>query len=465
MSYSLTPDRLARVRLWLFCLAVPTLYALAVTLLDIPVAGGAYETGKYSQISLDWLDNGLLPGNGEFLNTDRLPAYPAFLAVIFALFGRENYTMVLVAQTLLAAGTIYLTAQSAREIRQNWTWPAAILAALTLNISYRGTLALPDILLTFLVAGFMFSGLKALSSERVLGWLIIFGLAGAAAILTRPVFQFVFLLALPVYLVALAVHRGIDFRRAGLMVLIPVTLMAGAYAGQVMKVRALTGYATFTTQAGNHALFWLMPCLAQPYGCGQRSLEKIAEANVRLAENLAAAEPQERQNPVVIDRHKRALAVEMLLELPLAETAVSAAASMTKMMFHSGVYEINDRAGVKSVHFTRIPGSTLSQKIKGFTAAIFGSVPMLIWLLSQIAVLASRGIEIVGVFSGAADRELRWKILFLVAVAIALLAPAVGIGNPRYRAPAEPVLILLLLQGLQVVWSNMSRFISRRSTA
>lgn len=464
------------VKLWLFCLAAPALYALAITYLNVPIGSSAYQTGAQAQIGIDWIHDWLMPdggdhATGDISNFDRflparfLPVYPIFLTVIVRLFGPNSMAMVLVIQTIIAAGTIYLTAQSARELRQGWTWPAAVLAALTINIAYRGTLVDPEVLLTFLVAAFVFCSLKALSSERVLAWLLALGLVGSVAILTHPVFQFVLLLALPVYLVALATYRGITYRRAATMILIPVTFMVAAYGSQVMKVRALTGHATFTTQAGNAALFWLMPCLAQPHGCGHRSPEKMAEAQARLTERLASVDPRERQNPVIIDRHSRALAVEMLLELPLLDTAVAAAASMAKLMLHSGIYEIYDRAGFQSVHLTGISASTLLERIKNFSAIVFGSVPMLIWLLSQIALIVSRGLEIAGSFSGISDKALRWKTLFLGAIVIALLAPAVGLGNPRYRTPAEPVLILLLLKGLHMVCSTVSGLMTRRKGA
>ena len=458
--------RADHIKLWFFCLSVPVLYALTLLVLDVPIASNAFETTKYSWISIDWLENGFFlksdeqPG-ADNLNTARLPVYPFFLAVMFSLFGRENYAMVLVAQTIMAAGSIYLTALAARELNRNWTWLAAVLAALTINIAYRGTLALPDILLTFLVAGFTYCGLKAFSSERVVTWLFTLGLVGIAALLTRPVFQFVWVLVLPVFIVALAVLRSVGYRRAALMGLIPAALMAAAYGAQVLKIQVISGHATFTTQTGQHALYWLMPCLAQPYGCGNRSVAKIDEAKLRLARSLEAVDPQQRENRVIVDQHRRALAREMLFELSSAELIRAAIASMLKMMFHSGIYEIYERTGVQATHFTQIEAKSALKQIKGFAGAVFSSVPMIIWLLSQIAVFASRAFEITGLFSGITDKALRWKFLFIAAIAVALLIPAVGIGNPRYRAPAEPVLILFLVQGLHAAFSRAGWLIAR----
>jgi hypothetical protein len=82
---------------------------------------------------------------------------------------------------------------------------------------------------------------------------------------------------------------------------------------------------------------------------------------------------------------------------------------------------------------------------------------MLFWLISQLAVIGSRIFEIAGMISGLIDKNIRLKILFVAVVAIGLLVPAVGIGNPRYRSPAEPILIILLIQGL-----NSAMILGRR---
>lgn len=437
-------------RLIAFCLTVPALFALATVLLDVPVGHGGFETEKYSKISYDWLANGLFAVDpGSQFNTTRLPVYPALLAIIFALFGDENFTAVLVVQTTLAAATIYVTALTAREFRVSWLWPAAILAALTLNIGYRGTIALPDNLFTLLTAFFMYAALKANTSRNRVTWLFLLGFGGAMAILTRPVFQFAALTTLPVLAVALWARSTKGARsRAMALALVPVAIMATAYGGQVLKIRLLTGHATFTTQTGQHLLTWVVPCLVQPLGCGNRNLTALSDAKERLSKRLARLSPSKRDNPAVVDRNQRALAREMLTETGKLRLAVAALAAYAKIMFHSVVYEIYERLDVQALHVSQVSGSSAYQKFTGFLSAILGSAPMLAWLVTQIAVGLSRCFEIAGVLSGCMTREQRWKFLLVTAMAAGLLAPTLGIGNPRYRAPAEPMLVILLLQGL-----------------
>jgi hypothetical protein len=449
----------ARLRLMLFCLVFPAAFAALVVALNIPVGGGGFETEKYSVIAYDWLRNGIFlndsPRPPDYVpNTVRLPMYPALLAIVFRFFGEENFLAVLTVQTLLAAATIYFTALAARELRASWMWPAAICAALTLNISYRSTLALPDTLLTFWVSLVAYMGLRALSSQHPLRWLTALGVICAAALLTRPVFQFAALLGMPALLLALLAARRMGFARATAGILIPVAMIAGAYAGQWLKVRAVAGYGAFSTQSGDHALTWLVPCLAQKFACGSLNLAKHEEGKRRFAERIATYSSQDQANPVIIDLTRRAIAREMLLEMPLMPTLTSAAASYAKLLFHSVIYEAYDRAKIPSVHLTAVPGATLTEQLKGFVAAIFGSGAMLLWALSQAAVLLSRCLAGVGLVYGFCERSLRWQTLFIATLAVGLLVPAVAIGNPRYRAPAEPLLVLLLVQGLMPLYGR-----------
>ena len=392
-------------------MAVPTLFALGLLYLGLPVDPQDYDSGAYAAMAIDWLNNGFFavdPNVHPSHYTVRLPGYPFFLTIVFFLFGHENYSAVLVAQTFIAAGTIFFTELIAREFNEKWTWWAAILASLTLNMSYRGTLAMPDLFMAFLLAGFVFFSLRTVSARQV-GWpLAMAAFFGAFAIVTRPVFQFVPLLSLPVFVVLMMVQRKTSaFRALGFAAII-LGVIACSYGAQVAKVKALTGHGTFTTQTGKHAL-WMVACLAQPYGCGNRNLENVEESRIRFAAMMEPLSFEEKNNPAVISSYKRKLAVEMFFELPLAQTLSAVTVSMVKMMSHSTVYEIYSRNGIELPHISKMGGATVFAKISEFAAVVFGSGSMLIWLVSQLAVITSRLVELVGIFSGLIDREQRWK--------------------------------------------------------
>src|SRR5437870_13541370 len=72
----------------------------------------------YTEIAFNWLHHGVFgfgEGGDVVPTLIRLPGYPAFLAVIFAIFGKHT-TPVLIAQMLIDTGTCFLIARIAVEL-------------------------------------------------------------------------------------------------------------------------------------------------------------------------------------------------------------------------------------------------------------------------------------------------------------------------------------------------------------
>src|SRR4051794_29790844 len=70
--------------------------------------GVVTDSFVYGDIAKNWLQHGIygLSGTDEISPTYiRLPGYPAFLALIFAIFGMEHYRAVLVTQLFVEIGT------------------------------------------------------------------------------------------------------------------------------------------------------------------------------------------------------------------------------------------------------------------------------------------------------------------------------------------------------------------------
>src|SRR5882724_9382321 len=62
----------------------------------------------YADLAANWLQHGIygITQSGNVIPTDeRLPGYPGFLAVIFALFGPMNFRAVMIVQILVDLGT------------------------------------------------------------------------------------------------------------------------------------------------------------------------------------------------------------------------------------------------------------------------------------------------------------------------------------------------------------------------
>jgi 4-amino-4-deoxy-L-arabinose transferase-like glycosyltransferase len=93
------------------------------------------DSHVYARIASTWLEHGIYgqPEGDRIVPTDsRLPGYPAFLAVIFWVFGVGNFRAVLLVQVLLDIVTCFLIADLARRtVSARWAGPAAFALAAT----------------------------------------------------------------------------------------------------------------------------------------------------------------------------------------------------------------------------------------------------------------------------------------------------------------------------------------------
>ena len=145
----------------------------------------------YGDIAKNWLQHGIygLMGRNEISPTYiRLPGYPAFLAMVFAIFGMEHYRAVLLLQLFVDLGTCFVIADIARRlISPHAAKTAFLLAAFCPVLANYAAAALTEtweIFFTTLALDFAIIGLTEFGN-RLYPWLVC-GLAIGAAILLRP---------------------------------------------------------------------------------------------------------------------------------------------------------------------------------------------------------------------------------------------------------------------------------------
>jgi 4-amino-4-deoxy-L-arabinose transferase-like glycosyltransferase len=175
-----------------------SLAALGVRLFLVFRFPGVVDDSRfYANIAENWLQHGIygITNSGVIVPTlSRLPGYPAFLAVIFALFGDENFRAVLLVQVLFDLATCFLIADMARRLFNGRAAQAAfLLAALCPFLANYAATALTEtleIFFTALALHLVFVGLGVGETEphgayRPIIWLAC-GLSVGAAILLRP---------------------------------------------------------------------------------------------------------------------------------------------------------------------------------------------------------------------------------------------------------------------------------------
>lgn len=168
-----------------------TLAALALRLFFVfRVSAVVSDSLVYGDIAKNWLQHGIygISGVDEVTPTYiRLPGYPAFLAMVFAIFGMEHYRAALVLQIFVDIGTCFLIADIAcRVVSSRAARAAFLLAALCPFLASYAAAALTEtweIFFTVLALDLALVGLTGMGKWRV--WLGC-GLAIGAAILLRP---------------------------------------------------------------------------------------------------------------------------------------------------------------------------------------------------------------------------------------------------------------------------------------
>lgn len=179
---------------WLFFL-LATIAGVALRLYFVfrhPHIAG--DTWVYGDIAKNWLDHGIfgVTDNDAVRPTlIRLPGYPGFLAVMFAVFGREHYTAVMVAQALIDTNTCLVIAGLALELMNARAAKAAyLLAALCPFTASYAAAPLSETLAICCVAHALYYGMRALKemeqdAPATRLWAIA-GLWSAAGIFMRP---------------------------------------------------------------------------------------------------------------------------------------------------------------------------------------------------------------------------------------------------------------------------------------
>ena len=165
----------------------------------------AYIVHQRPDWNTEWTDQGGykqlgagLATSGEFTRTPgaavyapepiRTPGYPAFVAVIYTLFGINNHMAVAIAQAFVFAAICLAAFFIGRHVMdERFALVGAALTALFSPIPYFGALVLTEIWATFLLTMTMAATFRARASDSY-AFAILAGALAASTALTRPVF-------------------------------------------------------------------------------------------------------------------------------------------------------------------------------------------------------------------------------------------------------------------------------------
>lgn len=348
-----------------------------------------------------WFDAGLR----------RPPVYPLVIRGVYDVFGR-HYAPVIALQIVVGVATVGLVYWLAGLLLPH---RAALLAALLLAID-PASIVFTNQLLTETLFAFLLTLATALivlaRRRESVGLIVAAGLILGAAVLTRPVAQY-----LPLLLVALLVVLAGSRRRMSLV--LSAALFAGfavPVGGWLARNHAKTGVATISTIDGYDMLHY-------------RAVGALVESGMtgwdarQLTERELATRIHPGENAAKVSRAQLHLGVHILREHP-AGAAKSWARGVGKLL-----------AGPARSETSILLTGNLTSQAWWFRALVFVDA------LITIGVVLAAGLGIVLL----AIRRIAVPELWLLA-AIALYLVVISAGPEtysRFRVPAAPLLAIL----------------------
>ena len=442
--------RFRRVLL-LFLAALAVRLAYQWVLLALGGANMDVDSGGYIALAGNILEGGEMAGAGASgPETERMPLYPYFLALIFSLSGGTNIGAAVSVQAIVDSLTVIAVAVLAAAIDRRWALPAGILAALWPNLIINAAYVLTDTLFLGFFSWGLAACLWALRKPNPGPLLAVSGVAFGLALLTRPVLMFFPFLLLPALAWFLKRETLTAWPKAARMAALPVIVMFVFVVPRLVDTYVHYGTPVLTTQVGIGTANYVYPCLRTAWTCGDLPALH-AENRTLYSARLEALPPEAAANPVITDRLWRDLAIERISTLPLTQIAYGTLAGATLSLLHTSISQLGyqfklRRSSVLKGFMT--PGATFSERISNLRHAATAEWFTLAWLAALMVLGISRLIQFGGLISGLRQKDMRGPILFLFFVALYFLVVNGPIGYARYRLPMEPTLIVLLVAGL-----------------
>ncbi len=439
-------DRTTRQLLWIALLAVALRLAYQALMLQF---GGSFDngsdSGKYLNIAREFLAGGFGNHSGEQL--ERMPLYPAFLAAIFHFAGTDNLRAVASVQAFVDALSVIGIGVAARSMSERFAAPSALAAAVIPNFLVHASYILTEtVFILFFVWG-LCALLWALKRNTLL-LLVTGGLLFGLALMTRPVMIHYLAALVPALAAALWLQGKGSVLRSATLAVIPAILILAFAAPRAIDHYRHYGYLSLTAQEGTHLLNWFYGCLASATPCAERG--RVVEETRPIAEQRIAALGKDKDNPFAVSAVESRLAIEKILSTPPALIATSMSAGMFRVLMQTGFYESFAQFRQQPSFLSAMPGHSATERMSNFVAANRTNVFMMLWVLTQVALVLSRLVQLAGLVHGLREPAFRGATLILAATIVYFLVLTGPVASPKYRIPIEPPLLILL--GIGWVW-------------
>lgn len=384
----------------------------------------------------------LSSGYYTFPDTLRTPIYPMFLALLFEIFGKSLFMVILV-QIILSTFNVILTFFLAKQfLTSKLAFLGAFFLALSLESFTEQFFILTETLFTSLFLGSLLCLLRHWKTNRST-WLINSAILMALSILCRPI-----ALYYPVFIIVVLIYfHWKDIRKVVFRSLIYSFIVAIILLPWYVRSNYLTGKPIISTITNYNLLFYNAASLDADLNGGtitqyQREYQQMVQ-NLLEQESIPATEAN-------LDTIYFSLAREKILAYPFRYAIVHLKYDLRNFLpGMGGVLEIlapSGQGGREGMDLIK------SRGLAGVIEEYFGGrIWILLILIPFICILGMIYIaDLIGTISLVKNRSWFPLMILLLPISYFLILPGAP-SNSRFRVPVMPYICILAGVGFQDV--------------
>jgi len=429
--------------LLIFLASLPSLIVIALSHYNFPLfienSKSSYD-GNFFAAAKQILETGGYSGMHNF------PLYPYVVAFIFKVFG-TNPLFPIIMNAFFHGLTAFLLANISKKFSSNWFYPTLIITSLWPHLLWRTTYLYAETFFTLMIVTSLFFIFIYFEKKKIY-YLLLSSVFLGFSIITKSANIFV-LFILPLFLFFLfykKIKKNIFYSFK--LVLIYVFIFSFILSFQVLRIYKETGYIGYSTSSGFILLNYVYPCLQTKFGCGKKDRPAMYESWKAFDKEMIDVNYPDSINPVYMSNVKKEIAIKLIKEIDLNQIFVATFGGYVKLFLHNFTYDVFWRLKIKSTHLTDFTGSFYTKIKLMLKKIIYEEHLMFFWLFSQIVLIFSRVIQVIGLYNLLFTKKNIYEFLLLSVFFVPILFSIIAMGTIRYRIPFEPFLIILTISGL-----------------
>lgn len=387
------------------------------------------DQGIYIQLSEVLMENGF----GFEFGSERMPLYPLFLSA--ARMINNNLFFVLFIQDLLSLISIYFVYKTGSLFSARIGIIAAILAALSLNITVYSNQILTEALFVPLFYSFVYVILKYTKTNNLLD--IVKGsiLLGICTLIRPLIIYLPFLL----FIFIILISRYLDIKKRIGFSLVFILLFILTISPWIYRNYTVYNYPGLYTQSGVHLIGWCVPEVAR-YDEGIDLSAAIEKYDNLWKDELNNLPEEVRNNPFLVDREARSFAVERLRSASLLSVVKAWTGGAVKNIIAPVTVELAYIFEMEWSHFTDAAGSSIVEQAINFLFFNENKIYSFLLITGILFTFIFRLVQLIGsIMFFQRDEQMFIASFVIIAYFLAVNGP---IGYAKYRLPFEIILII-----------------------